>query len=210
MVSSFASALKASARKVRIRPTQARLSWPPIIRQPSASPHRDIRWTCQEGEGQEGRKEKGHLDKAVRRRANGIRTHGWMLCRRLANCWPRVSLSIPVCLAPFGQMRSVEYTFQQALREFNVLTFTWKTPFAFNFLKSAGTRSDCWPDLTRLRTLTDILLLHADAVYASRSSDRQHVDTELSMFTISDFAQALQRRRDEDVAGIKLQSIVAV
>ena len=55
MVSSFASAAKASARKVRIRPYTSKTFV--ATDHPDSRPHRltGIRWTCQEGEGQEGR-----------------------------------------------------------------------------------------------------------------------------------------------------------
>ena len=84
---------------------------------------------------------------------------------------------------------------QQALREFNVLTFTWKTPFQYN-------SANLWNSLgllagsPRLRTLTDVDC-YTQMQYMLLEPPTGGTWTGTSMFTISDFAQALQRRRDE-------------
>ncbi len=83
----------------------------------------------------------------------------------------------------------------QALREFNVLTFTWKTPFQYN-------SANLWNSLAllagspRLRTLTDEYC-YTQMEYMLLEPPTGGTWTGTSMFTISDFAQALQRRRDE-------------
>ena len=83
----------------------------------------------------------------------------------------------------------------QALRMFNVLTFTWKTPFQYN-------SANLWNSLgllagsPRLRTLTDNYC-YTQMEYMLLEQPTGGTWTGTSMFTISDFAQALQRRRDE-------------
>jgi hypothetical protein len=84
---------------------------------------------------------------------------------------------------------------QQALRMFNVLTFTWKTNFAFssaNLWNSLGLIADS----PRLRTITDTYC-YTDMEYKLLEPPTGGVWTGTTQFSISDLSQALQRRRDE-------------
>lgn len=84
---------------------------------------------------------------------------------------------------------------KQALRQFNCLTFTWKTDFVFN-------STSLWNSLAllsgspRLRTLTDTSC-YTQMEYMLLEPPTGGTWTGTSQFNISDFAQALQRRRDE-------------
>jgi hypothetical protein len=84
---------------------------------------------------------------------------------------------------------------QKALRMFNAMTFTWKTDFAYN-------STSLWNSLgllassPRLRTLTDTNS-YTMMEYMLLEPPTGGTWTGTSQFTISDFSQALQRRRDE-------------
>lgn len=88
---------------------------------------------------------------------------------------------------------------QQALRQFNALTFTWKTDYVFssgslwNFL---GTMNAPLPISPRLRTLTDTYA-YTELEYMLLEPPTGNAWTGTSQFSIADLSQALQRRRDE-------------
>lgn len=84
---------------------------------------------------------------------------------------------------------------QKALRMYNCLTFTWKTDFLYN-------STNLWNSLgslagsPRLRTLTLENAL-TDLEYMLLEPPTGSDWTGTTQFTVSDLAQALQRRRDE-------------
>lgn len=87
------------------------------------------------------------------------------------------------------------YYIQQALRMFNALTYTWRTDFIYNstsLWNSLGSLSGS----PRLRTLTDTYC-YMIMQYMLLEPPTGGSWTGTSQFTISDLAQALQRRRDE-------------
>ncbi len=83
----------------------------------------------------------------------------------------------------------------KALRMFNALTYTWKTDFVYS-------SSNLWNSLAllsgspRLRTLTDTDS-YTMMEYHLLEPPTGSVWTGTTQFSISDFSQALQRRRDE-------------
>jgi hypothetical protein len=84
---------------------------------------------------------------------------------------------------------------KQALREFNVLTFTWKNDFIYN-------SSSLWNSLGLLTTSPRVRTLTCNDAftmmeYMLLEPPTGGTWTGTTQFTISDFAQALQRRRDE-------------
>lgn len=84
---------------------------------------------------------------------------------------------------------------QQALRQFNVLTATWKTDFAFtstNLWNSLGSLANS----PRLRTLTDTYC-YTDMENRLLEPASGGTWTGTTQFSISDLSGALQRRRDE-------------
>jgi hypothetical protein len=84
---------------------------------------------------------------------------------------------------------------QQALRTFNALTYTWKTDYTFNsttLWNSLGTLANS----PRLRTLTDTYC-YTQMEYMLLEPPSGGTWTGTPQFSISDFSQALQRRRDE-------------
>src|ERR1700722_7909292 len=97
----------------------------------------------------------------------------------------------------FWQNAELGVRIQQALRQFNVLTQTWKTEFVFN-----NTGPAVWNSLAtlagspRLRTITDTYC-YVDMEYHLLEPGTGGVWSGTNQFTISDLSQALQRRRDE-------------
>lgn len=95
----------------------------------------------------------------------------------------------------FWSDAEIGFYIQQALRQFNALTFTWKTDFIF-------TSSSLWNSLgalaasPRLRTLTDTYA-YTEMEYMLLEPPTGNTWTGTSQFSISDLSQALQRRRDE-------------
>jgi hypothetical protein len=83
----------------------------------------------------------------------------------------------------------------QALRMFNALTYTWKADFAFN-PASLWTELGSLPNSPRLRTLTDVDC-YTQMEYMLLEPSTGGVWTGTPQFSLSDFSQALQRRRDE-------------
>jgi hypothetical protein len=84
---------------------------------------------------------------------------------------------------------------QQALRQFNVLTVTWKTDFAFssaNLWNSLGSLAGS----PRLRTITDTYC-YTDMENRLIEPATGGIWTGTTQFSIADLSQALQRRRDE-------------
>jgi hypothetical protein len=84
---------------------------------------------------------------------------------------------------------------KQALREFNALTFTWKNDFIYN-------SSSLWNSLGLLTTSPRVRTLTCNDAftmmeYMLLEPPTGGTWTGTTQFTISDFAQALQRRRDE-------------
>ena len=87
----------------------------------------------------------------------------------------------------------------QALRQFNALTFTWKTDYVFNstsLWNFLGSMAPPMPPSPRLRTLTDTYA-YKELEYMLLEPPTGNVWTGTSQFSISDLSQALQRRRDE-------------
>lgn len=84
---------------------------------------------------------------------------------------------------------------QQALRQFNCLTFWWKTDFIYN-------NQTLWNSLgalagsPRLRTMTDTYI-YSEMEYKLLEPASGGTWTGTSQFNISVLSQALQRRRDE-------------
>lgn len=84
---------------------------------------------------------------------------------------------------------------QQSLRIYNLLSATWKTDFVFN-------SANLWNSLgsiagsPRLRTVTDTYC-YTDMQYRLMEPPSGGTWTGTVQFSISDFSQALQRRRDE-------------
>ena len=94
----------------------------------------------------------------------------------------------------WGTQECIVYI-QQALRLFNTLTFTWKADFVFNsanLWNSLGTL----PGSPRLRTQTDVDC-YTQMQYMLLEPASGGVWTGTNQFGISQFAQALQTRRDE-------------
>jgi hypothetical protein len=84
---------------------------------------------------------------------------------------------------------------QQALRQFNVLTNTWKTDFVFNPNQLWNTLANA-PGSPRVRTLTDTDA-YTQMEYMLLEPPTGGTWTGTPQFSISDLAQALRRRRDE-------------
>ena len=86
---------------------------------------------------------------------------------------------------------------QQALRQYNILTQTWKTDFQF-----VNSGPGVWSSLAtlagspRIRTITDSYC-YTDMEYHLLEPPTAGVWSGTNQFTISDLSQALQRRRDE-------------
>lgn len=82
-----------------------------------------------------------------------------------------------------------------ALRQFNAVTATWKTEFTYN-------SNDLWnslallPGSPRTRTLTDVYCYRLMQYFLLEPATGG-TWTGTNQFSISDFSQALQRRRDE-------------
>ena len=94
----------------------------------------------------------------------------------------------------WGTQECIVYI-QQGLRLFNTLTFTWKADFVFNsanLWNSLGTL----PGSPRLRTQTDVDC-YTQMQYMLLEPASGGVWTGTNQFGISQFAQALQTRRDE-------------
>ena len=95
----------------------------------------------------------------------------------------------------FWSDSELKFYVQQALRQFNVLTFTWKTNFSF-------TSSNLWNSLAlltgspRQRTLTDTYA-YTELEYMLLEPATGGTWSGTTQFSISDISQALQRRRDE-------------
>lgn len=90
----------------------------------------------------------------------------------------------------------IKFYIQQALRQFNALTWTWKADFTY----TDGT--NLWNSLAvlagspRLRTLTDTdAYTQMEYMLLEPASGGAWIGT--AQFSIADLAQALQRRRDE-------------
>jgi hypothetical protein len=84
---------------------------------------------------------------------------------------------------------------QQALRMFNAMSLTWKADYTFNtttLWNSLGTLTNS----PRLRTLTDTYC-YTQMQYMLLEPPSGGTWTGTPQFSISDFQQALQRRRDE-------------
>jgi hypothetical protein len=84
---------------------------------------------------------------------------------------------------------------QQALRMFNALTYTWKVDYAFNPI-TLWTALGSVADSPRKRTLTDVdCYTQMENMLLEPPSGGTWTGT--PQFSIADFSQALQRRRDE-------------
>lgn len=84
---------------------------------------------------------------------------------------------------------------QQALRMFNALTYTWKTDYVFT-PQNLWTNLGAVLDSPRRRTLTDIDM-YTQMQYMLLEPASGGTWTGTPQFDISNFAQALQKRRDE-------------
>ena len=88
------------------------------------------------------------------------------------------------------------YYIQQALRIFNALTYTWRTDFAFSSSTNLWNSLGLLSGSPRQRTLTDTYC-YTIMEYMLLEPATGGTWTGTTQFTITDLAQALQRRRDE-------------